>query len=200
MVGWLVPEGPELLTPVGARLGPCWVVPPETAPGFLTGTPEGAAAGFCGGGEEASFPAGLDAGRSGRLLFGAAECSGVPGALGTAGAVVWVLGPFPFCIWEIVLLLFIWAFPEAAGRAEVPAGGFAAGAGREGLPGLWGVPAFLPSFAVTTLGGTAVLALRGGAFSWPLAPVLCWAAAAGGCEVGWPGAPGSSGVPDTDGL
>ena len=80
--------------------------------------------------------------------------------------------------------------PRSGVAAEVPAGGFAAGAGREGLPGLWGVPAFLPSFAVTTLGRTVVLALRGGAFSWPLAPVLCWAAATGGCEVGWPGAPG----------
>ena len=96
--GMLVPERLGLLTPVGARLGPCWVVPPETAPGFLTGTPEGATAGFCGGGEEVSFPAGLDAGRSGRLLFGAAGCPGVPGAPGTAGAGVWVLGPFPFCI------------------------------------------------------------------------------------------------------
>lgn len=122
MVGWLVPEGSELLTPVGARLGPCWVVPPETAPGFLTGTPEGATAGFCGGGEEVSFPAGLDAGRSGRLLFGAAGCPGVPGAPGTAGAGVWVLGPFPFCIWEIVLLLFIWAFPEAVWRQKYPQG------------------------------------------------------------------------------
>lgn len=188
VVGWPVPEGPEFLAPVGARLGPCWVVPPETAPGFLTGTPEGTVTGFCGGGEEVSFPAGLDAGRSGRLLFGAAGCPGVPGAPGTAGAGVWVRGPF--CTWEVVLLLFVWAFPEATGWAEVPAVGFAAGAGREGLPGLWGIPAFLPSFAVTTLGGTAVLALRGGAFSWPLAPVLCRAAAAGGCEVGWLGAPG----------
>ena len=188
-MGWLVPEGPEFLAPVGARLGPCWVVPPETVPGFLTGTPEGAAVGFCGDGEEVSVSAGLGAGRSGRLLPGAAGCPGAPGAPGTAGAGVWVRGPF--CIWEaVLLLLFIWAFPEAAGRAEVPAGGFAAGAGREGLPGLWGVPAFLPSFAVTTLGGTVVLALRGGAFSWPLTPVLCRAAAAGGCEVGWPGAPG----------
>ena len=94
VVGWLVPERLGLLTPVGARLGPCWVVPPETAPGFLTGTPEGTAAGFCGGGEEVSVPAGLDAGRSGRLLFCAAGCPGVPGAPGTPVAGVWVRGPF----------------------------------------------------------------------------------------------------------
>ena len=33
-----------------------------------------------------------------------------------------VLGPFPFCIWEIVLLLFIWAFPEAVWRQKYPQG------------------------------------------------------------------------------
>lgn len=69
---WLAPEGPgtsrRLLTPVGARLGPCCTVPPETAPGFFTGMPEGAAAGFCGGVEETSAPAGLDAGRFQRQL------------------------------------------------------------------------------------------------------------------------------------
>lgn len=191
--GWLTPEGLEtsrrLLTPVGARLGPCCTVPPETAPGFLTGMPEGAAAGFCGGVEETSAPTGLDAGRFSRLLLGGAGRPGVPGVPGapeTPVEGVWMRGPFYG--WEAVWL--VWPLLEAVARPGAPAGGVAAGAGREGLPGLWGVPAFFPSFAVTVPWGTGVFALRVGAFSWLLFPLFCGTVSAGACEVGWPGVPG----------
>lgn len=135
---WVILEGLELLTSVGARLGPCWIVPPETAPGFLTGTPEGAAAGFCGDVEETSAPASLDAGRSGRLLPGGAGCPGVPGVPGapeTPVEGVWMRGPF--CGWESVWL--VWPLSEAAtrpGALGVPVAGVPAGAGRDGLLGL----------------------------------------------------------------